>query len=233
MSEDTSSLKKAAAERAVDFVEAGMVVGLGSGSTTLHAVRRIGELVREGQLKDILGVPTSESTAAEARRLRIPVTTLERDPVVDLTIDGADEVAPNFDLIKGGGGALLREKIVAQASQRLIIVIDESKLTPALGTKWVVPVEVIPFGWIPEGNFLASLGAEVKLRQTAGGEPYVTDQGNWILDARFGPIKEPTALAAKLAARAGIVAHGLFLGLATDVVVAGPGGVRHLSRSGQ
>ncbi|NIN71271.1 MAG: ribose-5-phosphate isomerase RpiA [Gemmatimonadetes bacterium] len=233
MSEDTAGLKKQAAERAVDFVESGMVVGLGSGSTTLYAVRRIGELVREGRLKDLVGVPTSESTAAEARRLRIPLTTLETSPVVDLTVDGADEVAPNFDLIKGGGGALLREKIVAQASLREIIVVDESKLSPVLGTKYPVPVEVIPFGWIPEGNFLASLGAEAKLRQTAGGEPYVTDQGNWILDARFGPIEKPAALAAKLAARAGIVEHGLFLGLATDVIVAGPGGVRHLSRSGQ
>ncbi|MGD2215451.1 MAG: ribose-5-phosphate isomerase RpiA [Gemmatimonadales bacterium] len=233
MSEETASLKKQAAERAVDFVEPGMVVGLGSGSTTLYAVRRIGQLLREGQLTDIVGVPTSESTAAEARRLRIPVTTLETNPVVDLTIDGADEVAPNFDLIKGGGGALLREKIVAQASQREIIVIDESKLSPALGTNWPVPVEVIPFGWIPEGNFIASLGADVKLRQTAGGEPFVTDQGNWILDARFGPIDKPTALAARLVARAGIVEHGLFLGLATDVIVAGPDGVRCLGRSDQ
>jgi ribose 5-phosphate isomerase A len=233
MSEDTAGLKKQAAERAVEFVESGMVVGLGSGSTTLYAVRRIGELLREGQLTDIVGVPTSEATDAEARRLGIPLTTLETSPVIDLTIDGADEVAPNFDLIKGGGGALLREKIVAQASLREIIVVDESKLSPALGTKFPVPVEVIPFGWIPEGNYLASLGAEVKLRQLAGGEPFVTDQGNRILDARFGPIEKPTALAAKLVARAGIVEHGLFLGLATDVVVAGPDGVRSLERAGQ
>jgi ribose 5-phosphate isomerase A len=232
MSEDTAGLKKQAAERAVEFVESGMVVGLGSGSTTLYAVRRIGELLREGQLTDIVGVPTSEATDAEARRLGIPLTTLETSPVIDLTIDGADEVAPNF-LIKGGGGALLREKIVAQASLREIIVVDESKLSPALGTKFPVPVEVIPFGWIPEGNYLASLGAEVKLRQLAGGEPFVTDQGNRILDARFGPIEKPTALAAKLVARAGIVEHGLFLGLATDVVVAGPDGVRSLERAGQ
>jgi ribose 5-phosphate isomerase A len=233
MSDDTAGLKKAAAERAVEFVESGMVLGLGSGSTTLYAVRRIGELLREGQLTDIVGVPTSEATDAEARRLGIPLTTLETSPVIDLTIDGADEVAPNFDLIKGGGGALLREKIVAQASLREIIVVDESKLSPALGTKFPVPVEVIPFGWIPEGNYLASLGAEVKLRQLAGGEPFVTDQGNRILDARFGPIEKPTALAAKLVARAGIVEHGLFLGLATDVVVAGPDGVRSLERAGQ
>jgi ribose 5-phosphate isomerase A len=233
MSGESPSLKKLAAERAVEFVEPGMIVGLGSGSTTLYAVRRIGELLREGALTDIVGVPTSESTAAEARRLRIPLTTLESSPVIDLTIDGADEVAPNFDLIKGGGGALLREKIVAQASEREIIVVDETKLSPVLGTKWAVPVEVIPFGWIPEGNFLASLGADVKLRQAAGGEPFVTDHGNWILDAGFGPIQEPAALAAKLLARAGIVEHGLFLGMATDVVVAGPDGVRCLGRSDQ
>jgi ribose 5-phosphate isomerase A len=231
MSDESPSLKKLAAERAVEFVEPGMVVGLGSGSTTLYAVRRIGELLREGALTGIVGVPTSESTAAEARRLRIPLTTLESSPVIDLTIDGADEVAPNFDLIKGGGGALLREKIVAQASEREIIVVDESKLSPVLGTKWAVPVEVIPFGWIPEGNFLASLGADVKLRQAAGGEPFVTDHGNWILDAGFGPIQEAAALAAKLVARAGIVEHGLFLGMATDVVVAGPNGVRCLERA--
>jgi ribose 5-phosphate isomerase A len=229
MSEDTATLKKQAAERAVEYVKSGMVVGLGTGSTTLFAVRRIGELLQAGELEDVVGVPTSEATAAEARRLRIPMTTLKDKPVVDITIDGADEVAPNFDLIKGGGGALLREKIVAQASRREVIVVDESKLSPALGTKCALPVEVIPFGWTPERDFLASLGAEVKLRQMVGGEPYVTDQGNWILDAGFGPIDDPVTLAARLVARAGIVEHGLFLGLGTDVIVAGPGGVRHLA----
>jgi ribose 5-phosphate isomerase A len=229
MSEDTATLKKQAAERAVEYVKSGMIVGLGTGSTTLFAVRRIGELLQAGELEDVVGVPTSEATAAEARRLRIPMTTLKDKPVVDITIDGADEVAPNFDLIKGGGGALLREKIVAQASRREVIVVDESKLSPALGTKCALPVEVIPFGWTPERDFLASLGAEVKLRQMVGGEPYVTDQGNWILDAGFGPIDDPVTLAARLVARAGIVEHGLFLGLGTDVIVAGPGGVRHLA----
>jgi ribose 5-phosphate isomerase A len=229
MSEDTATLKKQSAERAVEYVKSGMIVGLGTGSTTLYAVRRIGDLLQAGALEDIVGVPTSEATAAEARRLRIPMTTLKDKPVVDLTIDGADEVAPNFDLIKGGGGALLREKIVAQASSREVIVVDESKLSPALGTKCALPVEVIPFGWAPERDFIASLGAEVKLRQMVGGEPFVTDQGNWILDAGFGPIDEPARLAARLVARAGIVEHGLFLGLATEVIVAGPGGVRHLA----
>lgn len=229
MSEDTATLKKRAAERAVDYVQSGMVVGLGTGSTTLYAVRRIGELLQEGDLADIVGVPTSEATAAEARRLGIPLTTLKDHPVVDITIDGADELAPNFDLIKGGGGAMLREKIVAQASEREVIVLDESKLSPTLGTRCSLPVEVIPFGWSPEKDFLASLGAEVKLRQMVGGEPFVTDSGNWILDAGFGPIDDPVALAARLVGRAGIVEHGLFLGMATDVIVAGLSGVRHLS----
>ncbi|UCC72221.1 MAG: ribose-5-phosphate isomerase RpiA [Gemmatimonadota bacterium] len=231
MSEDAATYKRRAAERAVDLVASGMVVGLGSGSTTLYAVHRIGDLLRTGELTDILGVPTSEATAAEARRLRIPLTTLEEHPSIDVTIDGADEVAPNFDLIKGGGGALLREKIVAQASGREIIVVDESKLSPRLGTKWAVPVEVIPFGWIQEKEFLASLGADVRLRDGDGGTLFVTDQGNWILDANFGPIDDPATLAARMAERAAIVEHGLFLGLATDVIVAGPRGVRELGRS--
>lgn len=230
MSEDTATYKKQAAERAVEFVKSGMIVGLGAGTTSLYAVQRIGDLLRSGELSDIVGVPTSEDTAAEARRFRIPITTLEKNPVVDLTIDGADEVAPNLDLIKGGGGALLREKIVAQASVREIIVVDESKLSPALGTRWAVPAEVVPFGWLPEQEFLASLGAEVSLRHTGDGRPFVTDQRNWILDANFGPIEDPAALAARLEARAGIIEHGLFIGLATEVIVAGESGVRQLAR---
>lgn len=233
MNEASDLYKKQAAERAAEHVESGMVVGLGTGSTARYAVRRIGERLQANELKDIVGVPTSETTAAEARRLRVPLTTLAEHPVVDLTIDGADEVAPDFGLIKGGGGALLREKIVAQASRRVIIVVDEAKLSPALGTKWALPVEVVSFAWFPESEFLRGLGADVVLRRGRDGEPFVTDQGNWILDANFGPIADPPALAVILEARAGIVEHGLFLGLATDVVVAGPGGVRELGRGDQ
>jgi ribose 5-phosphate isomerase A len=221
------NFKQQAAERAADFVESGMVVGLGAGSTAIFAVRRMARLIAEGKLQNVLGVPCSIQTGDEAARLGIPLTTLDEHPVVHVTIDGADEVDPQFNLIKGGGGALLREKIVAQASQREIIVVDETKLSPALGTKWAVPVEVLPFGWRAQARFLESLGARVSLRENDGAA-YHTDQGNVILDSNFGPIANPAELAHRLNERAGIVEHGLFIGLATDVIVAGPGGIRHL-----
>jgi ribose 5-phosphate isomerase A len=209
-----------------------MVVGLGAGSTAMFAVHRIAQLLREGQLQGILGVPCSLEVEEEARRLGIPLTTLEEHPVVDLTIDGADEVDPKLDLIKGGGGALLREKIVAQASQREMIVVDESKLSPALGTRWALPVEVAPFGWRSQQAYIQSLGASVVLRESSDGAPFRTDQGNLILDCSFGPISEPIDLATKLSQRAGVVEHGLFLGLATDVIVASDKAIRHLRRGG-
>ena len=207
-----------------------MVVGLGHGSTAIFAVRRIARLLHEGRLRDIIGVPCSRQVEEDARRLGIPLTTLDEHPVIDLTIDGADEVDPDLNVIKGGGGALLREKIIAQASRREIIVVDESKLSPALGTHWPVPVEVAPFGWRSQAAFLDSLGAEVILRLNSDGSPFDTDQGNLILDCHFGPISDPAQLAARLNERAGIVEHGLFLGSATDVVVAGVEGVRHIKR---
>src|SRR5690349_13205206 len=148
------NLKQKAAEHAVESVESGMIVGLGHGSTAIWAVRKIGQLIQNGTLKNVLGVPCSILVENEARELGIPLTTLEEHPVVDLTIDGADEVDPNLELIKGGGGALMREKIVAQASQREIIVVDESKYVPALGTNWAVPVEVIPFGYGSQAEYL-------------------------------------------------------------------------------
>jgi len=227
---DVSQLKQQAAERAVEFLQSGMIVGLGAGSTALFAVRRIAQLLRAGQLKEILGVPCSVQTAEEAERLGIALTTLEEHPVVDLTIDGADEVDPEFNLIKGGGGALLREKIVAQASKREIIVVDESKLSPVLGTVWAVPVEVIPFGWGSQTRFLESLGAKVTVRKDKDGALYKTDQGNFILDCGFGPIPKPAELAMKLSNRAGVVEHGLFLDIATDIIVAGKDGIRHVRR---
>lgn len=219
--------KQQAAERAVDFIESGMVVGLGVGSTAIFAVRRLAQLIGAGKLREILGVPCSIQTSEAAARLGIPLTTLDEHPVVHLTIDGADEVDPHFNLIKGGGGALLREKIVAQASQREIIVVDENKRSDRLGTRWAVPVEVLPFGWRAQKMFLESLGARVTLREKAG-VAYHTDQANLILDANFGPISDPAELARQLNQRAGIVEHGLFIGLATDVIVAGPDGLRHL-----
>jgi ribose 5-phosphate isomerase A len=197
-----------------------MVLGLGHGSTAIFAVRRIAELLRMGVLRDILGVACSLQVEEEARQLGIPLTTLDDHPVIDLTIDGADEVDPDLNLIKGGGGALLREKVVAQASRREIIVVDDSKLSPALGTLWPVPVEVIPFGLLSQVDYLRSLGAEVVQRQSDDGTPFHTDQGNLVLDCSFGPISQPAELAASMGRRAGIVEHGLFLGLATEVIVA-------------
>jgi ribose 5-phosphate isomerase A len=223
---DRDALKQAAGERAVDWVESGMVVGLGTGSTAIHAIRRIAELIRDGTLREVLGVPTSRASEADARELGIPLTTLADHPVVDLTIDGADEVDPAFDLIKGGGGALLHEKVVAQASLREVIVVDEEKLSPVLGTNRALPVEVVEFGWKPEAEYLTDLGAEVAIRRQ-GGSPFVTDEGNWILDCTFAGIGDTERLAAQLSRRAGVVEHGLFLGLTSDLIVAGADGVEH------
>lgn len=229
------SLKQQAADRVLTYIESDMIVGLGAGSTALLAVRGLAQKLSRGELTDIQGIPCSRVIEAEARRLGIPLTTLEDYPVIDLTFDGADEVDPALNVIKGGGGALLREKIVAQASRREIIIVDESKLSPALGTQWAVPVEVIPFGWRTQAAYLESLGAQVRLRpgdDTSGGsgQPFHTDQGNVILDCSFGPIDDPVSLGGRMDARTGIVAHGLFLGLATEVIVAGAGGIKHLQR---
>ena len=222
--------KQAAAERAVELVESGMIVGLGSGSTASFAIRRIGALLLEGSLRNLLGVPTSAATEAEARRLGIPIADADWEGAIDLTIDGADEVDPTLDLIKGGGGALLREKIVAQASRREIIVVDETKLSSRLGTRRAVPVEVLGFGWRSQARHLESLGAWVSVRSRPDGAPFASDQGNLILDCAFGPIPRPAELAAELGSRAGIIEHGLFLGLATDVIVAGAAGITYRSR---
>jgi ribose 5-phosphate isomerase A len=194
-------------------------------------VRLLAERLRTGVLRDILCVPCSLETESLAASLGLPLTTLEDHPVLDLTIDGADEVDPHLDLIKGGGGALLREKIVAQSSLREVIIVDESKLSPHLGTHRVVPVEITPFGWGAQKTFLEGLGARLSLRINSDGSPYKTDQGNLILDCDFGPIFNPSELAGELCGRAGIVEHGLFIQLASDVIVAGPDGCRHLERS--
>ena len=222
--------KREAGEYAVRFVESGMVVGLGTGSTAIHAVRRIGALLRSGELRNIVGIATSTGTLSEARELGIPLLADDLPREIDVTIDGADEVDPAFNVIKGGGGALLREKIVAQASRRLVIVVDERKLSPQLGVTWPVPIEVMAYGYRSQARYLASLGGEVNLRPGVDGAPYVTDNGNWIVDCNFGPIDDLAALACQLEMRAGIVEHGLFLGLATDLVVAGADGIRYLAR---
>jgi ribose 5-phosphate isomerase A len=207
-----------------------MVLGLGHGSTAIFAIRLIAALLKDGALQDILGVACSAQVEVEAGQLGIPLTTLDKHPVIDVTIDGADEVDQNLDLIKGAGGALLREKIVAQASRREIIVCDASKLSPVLGTRKALPVEVVPFGWQTQASYVASLGARVDVRVKGDGTFFTTDQGNLILDCSFGTIAEPASLAERLRARAGIVEHGLFLGIATDVIVADAEGIRHLKR---
>ncbi len=222
--------KREAGEYAVRFVESGMVVGLGTGSTAIHAVRRIGALLHSGALRDIVGIATSTGTLREARELGIPLLADDLPREIDVTIDGADEVDPAFNVIKGGGGALLREKIVAQASRRLVIVVDERKLSPQLGVTWPVPIEVMAYGYQSQARYLASLGGEVKLRLNADGAPYVTDNGNWIVDCNFGPIDDLPGLARQLETRAGIVEHGLFLNMATDLVVAGVDGIRYALR---
>lgn len=227
---DANSLKQQAAERAVEFIESGMVVGLGHGSTAIWATRRLAHLLNNSQLKDIVGIPCSAQVEAEARQLGIPLTTLEDHPVIDITIDGADEVDPQLNLIKGGGGALLREKIVAQASKREIIIVDGSKLVSTLGTKWAVPVEVIPFGNGSQLKYLEALGATTKLRQNPDGTPFHTDQNNLIFDCNFGLINDPATLGDKIKQRSGIVEHGLFIRLASDVIIADASGTHILQR---
>jgi len=216
-------LKLRAARRALDFVESGTVVGLGGGSTAALFVQELGRELRSGRLKDILGVPTALEVGALATKVGIPLTGLEEHQTIDVCIDGADETDPSLNLIKGGGGFLTREKIVAQASRRLVIIADYTKLSPQLGTRWHVPLEVMEFGFEAHRSFLLDHGAKTTARRrNADGTPYRTDQDNYILDADFGPIDDPVGLAETLSARAGIVEHGLFLNLATDLLVASP-----------
>lgn len=223
-------LKQQAAYRAVEFIQSGMTLGLGTGSTVKFALERIAELLKSGQLKNILGIPSSIHTEQLAVSLSIPLTTFEERRVIDITIDGADEVDPNLELIKGGGGALLREKILAQASRRNIIIVDEGKLSRQLGANCALPLEVIPFARPLVTEYVQALGAQATLRKKENSEIYLTDQNNWIVDAYFDPIEDPARLGSLLNQRAGIVEHGLFLGLATDVIVAGKDGVRILQR---
>ena len=226
--------KRAAAARAIEFVRPGMRLGLGTGSTAKHFVELLGERVRDGLA--VLGVPTSDATRRDAERVGVPLSTLDETPELDLTVDGADEIAPDLSLIKGGGGALLREKIVAAASARMIVIADESKWVPMLG-RFPLPVEVEPFGLestrrAVEAAFAATGSpAPAALRRTRDGHAFVTDGGHWILDGALQRIADPKALAAQLAVIPGVIEHGLFIGLATAVILAGDGGVRVIERS--
>jgi ribose 5-phosphate isomerase A len=221
--------KEAAAEAAAAQVKDGMIVGLGSGTTATLAVDAIGRRVRQGLR--ITGIPTSEQTAELARTLGIPLTTLGEQPKIDMTIDGADEVEMStLNLIKGLGGALLREKIVASATARFVIIVDETKLVNQLGTHDPVPVEVIPFGWQATESRLRSLGATPKLRMKADGEAYITDGGHYILDCTFGLISSSADLGNALDGTVGVVEHGLFIGMTSQVLVGGPEDVRTLGQ---
>jgi ribose 5-phosphate isomerase A len=217
--------KQTAARAAAEMVEPGSIVGLGSGSTATWAIRLLGERVRNG-LK-IVGIPTSRKTKQLAEQLGIPLATLDQHPQIDIDIDGADEIDPQLNLIKGGGGALLREKIIASASRRFIVVGDSSKQVAHLG-KFPLPVEVIPFAESLISKRIAALGAAVSLR--GAGKPYVTDEGHHILDCTFGEIADPAVLAAELKAIPGVVEHGLFIGMAEMALIGKDGGVIQLRR---
>jgi ribose 5-phosphate isomerase A len=219
--------KRAAAGRASGMVRPGMIVGLRSGTTAGFVLGYLAARLGRGELPEVAGIPTSTRVEARARRLGIPLTNLQAHPVIDLTIDGADEVDPGWNLIKGGGGALLREKIVAQASRRVVIAVDHTKWSPRLGTHHALPVEVVEFGWRPEAAYLESLGAEVSLRRAWDRSRFRTDQGNLVLDADFGPIDDPGTLAGRLLARAAVAEVGLFCGLTSDLIIATPAGVEH------
>ena len=230
-SPDADELKRAAARAALSFVESDMVLGLGTGSTVRHLVCALGEALREGTLTGIVGVPTSVRTETQAREVGIELVELGEGRSPDLTIDGADEVSPTLDLIKGMGGALLREKMVAQASKRVVIIADASKLVDRLGTVSPLPLEVLEWGIGAHVAFLEAHGARVAVRETPAGAPARSDNGNLFLDCTFqGGIDDPAALDARLAARAGIVDSGLFLDVADTAVIASESGVRTLTR---
>ena len=231
---DADGLKREAAARALEYVRPGMRLGLGTGSTAAHFVDLLAVKVKAGL--DVIGVPTSEATRLQAERLGVPLATLDEQPELDLTIDGADEIDPALDLIKGGGGALLREKIVASASREMIVIADETKYVDRLG-RFPLPVEIVDFGVAAIMRSIeAVLAAEgcvgpLKLRHRADGHVFVTDQGHFIVDASLKSISDARSLARRLAEVAGVVEHGLFIGLARRAILAGRSGVRVIEKA--
>ena len=219
--------KKQAALAALAEIENGMVVGIGHGSTVHFAIQGLAKLISTGKLTDIVAIPCSLESHNKAEKMGIPIVDFNERQDVDITIDGADEIDPEFNLIKGGGGALLREKMLAQESQREIIIADHQKLSPKLGTNYSLPLEISIFGWVHQIDFIERLGGKANLRKYDNEEIVLTDQGNYLLDCQFGPIEDPEDLAGKLQKRAGILEHGLFLNLASDVIIAGPDGLKH------
>lgn len=219
------NFKKIAAEKAVDEIESGMIVGLGTGSTVFYAIHKIAEEIKSGKLTDISAISSSNQTEKLANELGIPLITFNEKQSIDLTIDGADEVDRYLNLIKGGGGAHLREKIVVQASKKFIVVVDETKVSEKLGEKWAVPVEVIKFACPIIESYIDSINGKPDLRRYDNGNPVITDEGNYIIDANFGIIQNPFELAEQLESKAGIVEHGLFLRVASKVIIGGSTGI--------
>ena len=229
---ETGPLKRAAALRALDEVREGMILGLGTGSTVAHFLVGLAEYLRTGRLKKILGVPTSLWTADRCRELGISLTSLAAHPILDLAVDGTDEVDPSVNLIKGLGGALLREKMVAQAALRMVIIADQTKIVRTLGERAPLPVEVVQFGWEVHEHAFHEMGAHPALRMRSDGRPVTTDNGNYIIDCRFpGGMDDPKAIEAELSLRAGVVESGLFLDMAEKAYVADVGGVTVLERA--
>lgn len=223
---DKEALKRQAGEAAAELVQDGMVVGLGTGSTVKYTIEALGRKVAAGLR--IVGIPTSIQSEQLARKVGIPLTTLDEHPRVDLTIDGADELDGQLRLIKGGGGALTREKVVARASRRMVVVADAAKRVGRLGSTFALPIEVLPFGLRPVADYVASLGAKVAERKAPDGSPYRTDNGNAILDARWPAIDDPERLEVLLETYPGVVTCGLFLGLCSEAFVAGAAGVERV-----
>jgi ribose 5-phosphate isomerase A len=227
---EQDDLKHLAADAAAAQLHDGMIVGLGSGSTARMAVAAIGKRVQQGLR--IVGIPTSEQTADQAVHLGIPLSTLGEYSAIDVTIDGADEVElGSLHLIKGGGGNQLREKIVAIAGSRMVVIVDETKLVTQLGTHFKVPIEVVQFGWQATARNLGKLKANPGLRLGHDGEPFVTDGGNYILDCAFGPIADAVALERELDSVVGVVEHGLFIGIATEILIGSHDGVKRIVKS--
>jgi ribose 5-phosphate isomerase A len=222
--------KRQAAEHALPYIHSGMTLGLGSGSTATHMLHVLAEALRDGRLRAIIGVPTSDAIGALARQLGVPIATLEERPQLDLALDGADEIDPSLNLIKGLGGALLREKIVAASADRFIVLADETKLVSQLGTRAPLPVEVVEFGLPLATRRLTALGGVPALRRIADGSAFRTDEGNVILDCRFPGIADGLALNAAINAIPSVVEHGLFVGMAALALVGGPAGVATIVR---
>jgi ribose 5-phosphate isomerase A len=215
--------------RAVKHVETGMVVGLGSGSTAVYVIQLLGDLLEKGEIYDVLGVPTSSQSVQEAVKAKIPLTTLDEHPQVDIGIDGADQIDGRLNALKGGGGAMLREKVVAASCKEYIIVADGNKLTDILGKGQTIPVEVHPFAVTPVTKTVEKLGSKVALRMGSGKlGPVVTDNGNYIIDADFGPVQDPWWLEQQLNAIPGVMATGMFLGYAQLAYIGTRGTVKRL-----